>query len=142
MRHLILLMLAFSLSSLARADEMDEFSRLQDAMRTQVICLDLVEGSVGAGQQKPATRKFFSALVASIRSYVSLATESGVQDLIVIRQYVGSDEILVGVILGGMLSDDADLQREKDQLRQGRSIPELNRILWQRHGCDTLYRSL
>ena len=83
-------------------------------------------------------------LIASIRSYVDLGFKLGVQDLIVIREHVGGDEVLVGVFLGAMLSDDADLKREKNRLREERSVDleQANRPLWKAHDCDAAFTAL
>ncbi len=144
MKRLILILFVAVLTPLALADDKVEFDRLENGMRQQVLCLDLLEGNVASEQQQHATRSAFSALVASIRSYVALGLRLGIQDLVVIREYVGSDEVLVGVFLGAMLSDDADLQREKDRLREERSVnlEEANQLLWKEHDCDSAFTAL
>ncbi|MGB5198412.1 MAG: hypothetical protein WBN68_11055 [Sedimenticolaceae bacterium] len=141
---LILILFAVALTPLAFAVDKAGFDRLESGMRQQVICLDLLEGNVARERQQHATRKAFSALVASIRRYVDLGTKLGIQDLVVIRDYVGSDEVLVGVFLGAMLSDDADLQREKDLLQRERGVnlEEANRLLWKEYDCDAAFTAL
>lgn len=144
MHRLILFCSVLVLAPLAFADDKAEFDQLESGMRQQVICLDLLEGNVASEQQQHVTRKAFSELVASIRSYVDLGLELGIQDLVVIREYVGGDEVLVGVFLGAMLSDDADLQREKDLLQEERSVnlEETNRFLWKEYDCDAAFTAL
>ena len=144
MHWLIRILFVVVLAPSASADDKAEFDRLESGMRQQVICLDLLEGNVAREQQQHATRKAFSALVASIRSYVDLGTKLGIQDLVVIRDYVGSDEVLVGVFLGAMLSDDADLKREKELLQEERSVnlEEANRLLWKEYDCDAAFTAL
>jgi hypothetical protein len=141
MNRLILILLVAALTFPTFADDKAEFVRLESGMRQQVICLDLLEGNVDSEQQQHVTRSAFSALVASIRSYVDLGLRLGIQDLVVIREYLGSDEVLVGVFLGAMLSDDADLQREKNRLQQERSVDleEANRVLWKEYDCDAAF---
>ena len=144
MHRLILILFVLVLTPLTFADDKAEFDQLESGMRQQVICLDLLEGNVAREQQQHATRKAFSALVASIRSYVDLGTNLGIQDLVVIRDYVGSDDVLVGVFLGAMLSDDAHLQRERELLQQERSVnlEEANRLLWKDYDCDSAFTAL
>lgn len=141
-KGLALLALVAGLSSAAGADDMAAFERLESSIRLQVTCLDLVEGNFDSERQKHVTRKFFEALVSGIREYVKLGQAIGIQDLVTIREYVGSDDILVGVFLGAMLSDDAALQQEKDGLRNDYGPGELQRHLWSEYGCDTAYANL
>ena len=141
-KGLAVLLLVASLSLSAEADDRERFERLEHSIRQQVTCLDLVEGNFDSERQKHVTRKIFETLVAEIREYVKLGQAIGIQDLVMIREYVGSDDILIGVFLGAMLSDDAGLQQEKDELGQDHGPEELQRLLWQKYGCDTAYANL
>lgn len=142
MKNLISFLLLLAATCSAAADDRADFFRLEDVIRQQVACLDLVEGNVAEGQQGQVTRDMFTALVSNIRAYVALGTGIGIQDLVIVREYVGSDDILVGVFLGAMLSDDAELQREKEELRDGRSLEELHRLLWKRYACDAAFQDI
>ncbi len=139
MKYLIALLGALYAAFSVAADERDAFQQLENSIRQQIICLDLVEGNVDVGRQRQATQRMFSTVVSNLRDYVAQGTDLGIDDLIVVREYVGSDDVLVGVFLGSMLSDDAELQQEKDGLREGRSLEEVNRLLWQRHGCGDAF---
>ncbi len=135
MKYLIAFLGALYAAFSVAADERDAFQQLENTIRQQIVCLDLVEGNVDVGRQRQATQRMFSAVVSNLRDYVAQGTDLGIEDLTIIREYVGSDDVLVGVFLGSMLSDDAELQQEKDGLREGRSLEEVHRLLWQRHGC-------
>jgi hypothetical protein len=141
-KNLMLFLLALSATSFAAADDREAFDRLEMDIHQQVICLDLVEGNFAGKQQKDATRKFFAAIVSNIRTYIELGTKIGIQDLVVIREYVGSDDVLVGVFLGAMLSDDAELLQEKERLQEGRRPEAVHQLLWQSHGCDAVFAAL
>jgi hypothetical protein len=136
MKRLVLGLALLLVSLWASADPGADLQRLEEAIRDRVICLELVEANVAEGRQQGVTKRLFVALVSDIRDYVELGTDIGIQDLVVIREYVGSDEILVGVFLGAMLSEDTGLRQEQDELRdQGHSQQALERRLWERHGC-------
>ncbi|HPE81032.1 MAG: hypothetical protein R3E46_12935 [Sedimenticolaceae bacterium] len=135
MKKLILTLAVLVAAPFAAADDIDEFQRLEKVIRQDIICLDLLPDNVGEGQRKGATRQLYSALVSNIRTYIDVGIHMGLPDLVAVRDYVGSDEILVGVFLGAMLSDDAELQREKDAMPQGQPDQETSRLLWSRYDC-------
>lgn len=137
MKNLILTLAVVATAPFAAADDIDEFQRLEMAIRQDIVCLDLLPDNVGEDQRKRATRKFYSALVSNIRSYIDVGIRIGLPDLVAVRDYVGSDEVLVGVFLGSMLSDDTELQRERDAMPRGQAEQETSRLLWSTHGCAT-----
>ncbi|MCB1725992.1 MAG: hypothetical protein KDI22_01035 [Gammaproteobacteria bacterium] len=142
MKNLMLTLAIVATTPFAVADDIDEFQRLEESIRQDIVCLDLLPDNVDEGQRQHATRKFYSALVSSIRSYVEVGIRAGLPDLVAIRDYVGNDEILIGVFLGAMLSDDTKLQREKDAMSPGQTELETSRLLWSTHGCATRYAAL
>lgn len=136
MKRLVLGLTLLLVPLWAAADPRADLQHLEDAIRDRVICLDLVEGNVAEGRQQGVTKRLFVALVSDIRDYVALGTDIGIQDLVAIREYVGSEEILIGVFLGAMLSDDTELRQAQDELReQGHSQQALDGLLWVRHTC-------
>jgi len=138
---LVRLLLLFSLS--ANASDGKEAEKYLRIASQQARCMDAVLDIFPSKEEEnTAYSKFYKSLVGYHKKYVEIVLKHEESGMPQILKYVGSTDILVGMVMQGTMIRASEHNNQYDEERAGKSVGEFNKYVWDINGCDAMYSSI
>lgn len=142
MRYFLAILL-FSLTCTVSATEKEEIEKSIKIANHQARCMGaILDTFQSKEEERIAYSKFYTVLVKHHKSFIDHTLkhkESGMPEIL---KYVGSVDILVGMVMQGTIARADEYNSKYDKERTGKSLAEFNRFLWDVNGCDAIYSSI
>jgi len=93
-------------------------------------------------EEKAAYSKFYKSLVSYHKQYIEYALKHEESGMPQILKYVGSSDILVGMVMQGTMIRASEYNNQFNKERAGKSLGEYNKYVWDSNGCDAIYLNI
>ena len=126
-------------SSFAGEKEIDQLALIA---AQQARCMGAILDSFESKEEEEiAYSKFYKSLVKYNRQIVEYALKQD-RGLSKILEAVGSVDILVGMTMQGFIISADEYNKQYNKEREGKSLAEFHKFLWDVNGCEAIYSSM